>query len=450
MGMNPVVARKGVFFALQDPEYVRDPYPLYHRLRTEAPLHWDFVLCGWFLTRYADVRAALADPRLTTRNFPWDVGQLPADIQAGLAPLGRVMGHEVLYNDEPEHHRLRLPLNRAFNPAAFERLRPGMEELANQLAANAEQRGAMDVVRDYSEPLGDYMIGELLGLPPVDRSAFVARLDRLRDFVTARRMGPATVARARAAVESLEAVRTYVRPLIEARREHFKDDLIGHSLAVRDGEKPATEEEILANCIFFMHAGIRNMSAAITNAVAALLQHPQSWARLGDDPRALTTAADELLRFDTPIQVAVRGVREQIEIAGQKVGPNQILILLLGAANRDPEHFEKPDSLLLDRRPNRHVAFGVGAHGCVGGWMARFGIAIALSALARRGTRLRLAAGELLWHVAAMRRTVRALPVKVEGAPARLSWPDHTTAALSLETPASVSRLAPHGESDFH
>src|SRR6266571_1941195 len=111
--MDKDVLHQGVFFALQEPGHVANPYPLYHRLRADAPLHWDFVLCGWFLTRYADVRAALADPRLTTRNFPWDVSQLPADLHDALAPLGRVMNREVLYNDEPEHHRLRVPLNRA-------------------------------------------------------------------------------------------------------------------------------------------------------------------------------------------------------------------------------------------------------------------------------------------------------------------------------------------------
>src|SRR5262249_41239693 len=163
--MDKDVLHQGVFFALQEAEHVANPYPLYHRLRSEAPFHWDFVLYGWFLTRYADVRAALTDPRLPTKNFPFDVSQLPPDLQDALAPFGGIMNREVLYNDAPEHERLRRPLNRAFNPAAFEQLRPEMEGLAHELLVKAERRRSMDVVSDYSQPLADHMFGEMLGLP---------------------------------------------------------------------------------------------------------------------------------------------------------------------------------------------------------------------------------------------------------------------------------------------
>ena len=141
--MDKDVLDQGVFFALQEPKYVLNPYSLYRRLRSESPFHWDFVLCGWFLTRYADVRAALADPRLTTKSFSFDVSQLPPDLQDGLAPFGRVKKREVLYNDPPEHDRLRRPLNRAFNPAAFERVLPKMETQARELLAKAERRQSM-------------------------------------------------------------------------------------------------------------------------------------------------------------------------------------------------------------------------------------------------------------------------------------------------------------------
>ncbi len=168
--MDKDVLHQGVFFALQETQHVANPYPIYHRLRCEAPFYWDFVLCGWFLTRYADVRAALADPRLITDNFGFDVSQLSPNLQKDLAPFERVMKREVLYNDALEHDRLRRPLNRAFNPAAFERLHPAMESLAQELLGKAERRGLMDVVSDYSEPLANYVICEALGLPPADRA----------------------------------------------------------------------------------------------------------------------------------------------------------------------------------------------------------------------------------------------------------------------------------------
>jgi cytochrome P450 len=411
--MDKDVLRQGVFFALQEPEHVANPYPLYQRLRSEAPFHWDFVLCGWFLTRYVDVRAALADPRLTTKNFPFDVSQLPPGLQDDLSPLGRVTGREVLYNDAPEHDRLRRPLNRAFTPVAFERLRPAMETLADELLGKAEWRGSMNVVSDYSQPLADYMMGELLGLPNANRAEFIERCDRLKKFARAGRMGHETVLWAKEAVKSFEAVLAYVRSIISARRENFTDDVIGRALAVEVNETPPTEDEVLANCVFFLHAGARNMSASITSAVLTLLRYPEQFARLREDPESLAMAVEELLRYETPVQVAIRGVPEEIELAGRSVGPKQLLVLLLGAANRDPEQFTDPDRLDLTRHPNRHVSFGAGAHGCVGGWMARFGLAIGIGAIVHRQTEFRLTPSKLQWNLPAIERTLRALPVLV-------------------------------------
>jgi pimeloyl-[acyl-carrier protein] synthase len=412
--MDKDVLHQGVLFALQNPEYVANPYPLYNRLRSATPFYWDFVLSGWFLTRYTDVRAALVDPRFTTKNFPFDVSQLPPDLQNSLAPLLVVLNKEVLHNTASEHDRLRRPLNRAFNPATFERLRPEMESLAHELLARAEQRRSMDVVSDYSEPLADYMIGELLGLPQTNRAEFIKWCDRVRNFLKGRRMGRATVLRARDAVKSFEAVRASVRAMIAVRQENFSNNVIGQAFAIEANETLPTDDEVLANCVFFLHAGARNMSAAITNAVLALLRHPKQFARLRDDPQLIPIAVEELLRYETPLQVLTRGVPEEIEFGGRRIGPKQFLFLLVGAANRDPEQFADPDRLDLTRRPNRHVSFGVGPHGCVGAWLARFGLAIALGAIVQRQTNLRLTRAKLDWNFPAMRRTVRALPVLVQ------------------------------------
>lgn len=412
--MDKDVLHQGVLFALQNPEHVADPYPLYHRLRSETPFYWDFVLSGWFLTRYTDVRAALADPRLTTKNFPFDASQLPSDLQDSVAPLLGALNKEVLHNAACEHDRLRRPLNRAFHPATFERLRPEMEELARELLAKAERRRSMDVVSDYSEPLADHLLGNLLGLPQTNRAEFIKGCDRVRNFLMGRRMGRATVLKARDAVKSFEAVRASVRTMIAARRESFSNDVIGQAFAIEANEAPPTEDEVLANCVFFLHAGARNMSAAITNAVLALLRHPEQFARLRDDPQLISVAVEELLRYETPLQVLTRGAPEEIEFAGRRIGPKQLLFLFVGAANRDPEQFADPDRLDLTRRPNRHVSFGVGPHGCVGAWLARFGLAVALGAVVQRQTHLRLTRAKLDWNFPAMRRTVRALPVLVQ------------------------------------
>ena len=159
------------------------------------------------------------------------------------------------------------------------------------------------------------------------------------------------------------------------------------------------------------------MAASITNALITLLRHPKQFARLREDPNLITVGMEELLRYETPVQVAIRGSPEEIEFPERRIGPKQLLVLLLGAANRDPEQFADPDRLDLTRHPNRHVSFGVGPHGCVGGRMARFGLAIALGAILRRKTGLRLKPGKLQWNFPAMRRTVHALPVLVDRLP---------------------------------
>src|SRR6266542_3131165 len=412
--MDKDVLRQGVFFALQQPNYVANPYRLYHRLRSKNPFYWDFVQCGWFLTRYAHVRAALADPRLTIKNFPFDVSQLPPDLQSDLAPFERVMNKAVLHNDGSEHERLRRPLNRAFNPSAFERLRPEIQLQADELLAAAERRRSMDVMGDYSRPLANYMISELLGLPHTDRAEFIKWCDRLREFISAPRMDRETVLKAKEAVTNLEAIRAYIRKMLADRRANFADDLIGRAFAMEANEAPPTEDEILANCVFFVHTGARNMAASIANAVVTLLGHPEQFARLRENPHLIAIAVEELLRYETPVQVATRGLPEEIEFAGRRIGPKQLLILLLGAANRDPEQFADPDRLDLTRHPNQHVSFGVGPHGCIGGRLARFGLAIALGAILRRKTELRLKPGKLQWNFPAIRRTVHALPVFVD------------------------------------
>lgn len=412
--MNRDVLRQGVLFALQEPKRVANPYPLYHQLRSEAPFHWDFVLSGWFLTRYADVREALSDPRLSTRNFPFDVGQLPPDLQEELAPLGCIIKREVLYNDAPEHDRLRRPLNRAFNPAIFGQLRPKLEAAADELLANAERRRAMDVVSEYSEPFADCMIGELLGLPGHCRPEFIKHCELVRKFMLAKRIGRQTALMAKAAAQATRRIRRWIRPMIAARQATLVDDLIGYSLAVNGNETPFTEDEILANCVFFLNAGARNMSAALTNAFVTLLQHPKQFSHLRENPGSISASVEELLRYETPVHIAIRGAREQMELGGRQIGQDHLLVLLLGAANRDPDQFAEPDRLDLERRPNPHVSFGMGSHGCVGAWMSRFAIAIAIEAILARQTAFQLATRKLDWSPSPIRRTVRSLPVLVD------------------------------------
>jgi hypothetical protein len=201
--------------------------------------------------------------------------------------------------------------------------------------------------------------------------------------------------------------------MIIAPRSGFADNLIGRAFAAEPNEAPPSEDEILANCVFFLHSGVRNTSAAIVNAILVLLQHPRQLAYLRQNLQSLGVAIEELLRYETPLQVVTRGVPERIEFAGRQIGPNQLLVLLLGAANRDPGQFKNPDQLDLTRHPNRHLSFGAGFHGCVGAWLARFGLTICLGAIFDRQMELKLTRRKPDWSLPLIRRTVPTLPMLV-------------------------------------
>jgi cytochrome P450 len=255
------------------------------------------------------------------------------------------------------------------------------------------------------------MMGELLGVRDPDRAELIAWCDQLKDFTMSRRIGRDTIAKAKIAAKSFQAVQSCVRAMIAARRKNFADDVIGRSLAVEPNEASPGEADILANAVLFLHTGALNTSASIANAVVALLQHPKQFAQLRRQPEGLATAVEELLRYETPIQVSLRGVPQEMEFAGQRVGPNQLFVVLLGAANRDPAQFPEPDRLDLTRRPNHHLSFGAGPHGCVGSWMARFGLTIAIRAILDAGIELRPKSSKPDWDLPAIWRTVRAFPV---------------------------------------
>lgn len=412
--MDQDVLHQGVFFALQMPVHVANPYPFYHKLRSKSAFYWDFVSSAWFITRYDDVRPGLLDSRFTTKNFPFDVSQLSSALRSDLAPLKRVANKEVLHSNASDHERLRRPLNRAFQPGAMEQSRPSLTKLAEQLLADAERSRAMEIVRDYCEPLADHLFGELLGLPPSHRNKVIRWCDDIRKFTMMPRCGRATNARARIAAKSFRSLQTYFKPVIAQRRKEFVDDVIGRSLAVQGNESQPSSDEVMANCVFFLHSGVRNMSACITNAIYVLLRNPAQFLTLRKDAQLAPTAVEELLRYDPPLQVVSRGVMQKGELAGREIRPGQLLVFLLGAANRDPTQFKNPDLLDFRRSPNRHLSFGVGAHGCVGAWIARFGLNVALAAILNRGTNLAFSPAGLKWNFPLIRRELFALPVKVK------------------------------------
>lgn len=392
---------------LLQPEVQANPYPFYRLLRETDPVHWDsprgYPAGWWVVTRHADVSAAFQDARFSSQRFA-DVDRVPSRIR----PVARVLSQQLLYTDPPTHTRLRALVSKAFTPREVESWRHRIQVVTNQLLDAVQDKGEMDVIRDLAVPLPVHVIADMFGVAVEDRGSFKQWSDDLRVVVGNARLSAAQAAQA---VQSLDMLTTYFRTVIERRRRHPQDDLLQRLIMAEEAGSMLTEEELYANCMMVLLAGYETTSNFIGNAVLALLQHPEQCAALRADPALYSTAIPELLRYDSPAQVALRIAKEDLEFAGKGVQAGQQLLLILGAANRDPEQFNDPDRLDLSRKDNRHLAFAHGIHFCLGAALARMEGEIALTSVLQRWPTMRLATTALEWERNMTFRALKALPV---------------------------------------
>jgi pimeloyl-[acyl-carrier protein] synthase len=363
-----------------DERFRRDPYPFYDRYRAEDPIHWagapDHEGSGiWFLFRYMDVMAALRTPNLIR-----DRQIQPPD------PLGAALANWMLFRNPPDHTRLRALVNKAFTRQMAERLQPAIQETADFLLDQVQADGQMDLMPHYASPLPLITIAELLGIPRSDR-------ERLRnwtmDLTRGIDVGPTPEALERATQSTLELIE-YLRTIVGQRRGDRKDDLISALIAAEEGGDELSEDELLSMCVLLLGAGHETTINLIGNGTLALMRHPDQWTRLRDDPACTEGAVEELLRYDCPVQMTFRVALEDGELGGKFLRKNEVVAILLGAANRDPEQFPDPDRLDVTRAAAKHGAFSMGIHFCLGAPLARLEGHIAFRTLARRMPRLAL------------------------------------------------------------
>ncbi|MFB9235123.1 cytochrome P450 [Plantactinospora siamensis] len=383
-----------------DPAHRADPYPVYRRLRERAPV-FRTPRGHWLISGYHDCSSVFRDPRFghgttTLRNntFRRPVG-------------GRSLPFILL--DPPEHTRLRSLVSRAFTPRTVAAMGERIQEIVDGMIDVALERGRADIIADLGYPLPATVISELLGVPAGDREA-IKELSRL----VARGVDPDfrhTPEELRRRAEAFTTFDGYFRELLAHRRREPADDLLSELVAVRDGDGRLTEEELLTTCILLYVAGHETTMDLIGNGTLALLRHPDQLARLRADPGLIASAVEELLRFDPPTQLSRRTALADAEVGGQAIRAGEQVVLLRGAANRDPAVFPDPDRLDLGRRNNRHLSFDGGIHFCLGAALARLEGQIALGTLVRRVPHLRLAGAELTYRDNLVIRGLAALPV---------------------------------------
>lgn len=391
----------------KSPDVIADPYPALRRLQTEDPVHRSEILGGWVLTRYADVRAGLADPRLSADRISPFVSHPSARARPEVKELGRFVGMWAVFTDPPRHTRLRGLLNTAFTSREVERLRPRIEELVNTLLDRVSGAGRMDVIRDFAYPLPVAVIAEMIGVPREDSERFKAWSDELAAFIGS---AAATDKYARAA-RGMTEMRDYFRRMVAARRTQPREDIMSRLITAEERGDALSEDELVATCVMLLFAGHETTTNLIGNGVLALLHNPGELRALRDEPSLAVSAVEELLRYDGPNQAMVRIATEDFDLDGRRIRHGDRLFLMLNAANRDPGQFSDPDRVDLRREPNRHLAFGHGIHFCLGAPLARLEGQIAFPALLRRLPGLALATDSLEWIDSLIFRGVKSLPV---------------------------------------
>jgi cytochrome P450 len=385
-----------------DPEFVADPYPTYHRLRTEDPVHQS-PLGFWILTRYDDVVTSLRDPRFGKEAIAAVVAA-----RFGSVPPG--YGLSMLDRDPPDHTRLRSLVSKAFTPRVVEVLRPRVQRIVDELLAGVQAQGHMDLIEDFAYPLPVIVICEMLGVPAQDRDRFRAwGLDIARGL-DAIMLPPESDVIARS-LASRKALGGYFRELIAERRRQPRADVLSGLIAAEEAGDKLGEEELLATCILLLVAGHETTVNLIGNGTLALLRHPDQLRRLRDDPGLIASAVEELLRYDGPVQRTARVPSEDVKIGGRIIPKGEMVMPFIGAADRDPAQFPEPDRLDLGRADNRHIAFGWGIHFCLGAPLARVEGQIAIDALVRRLPRLALATDRPEFRQSLTLRGLAALPV---------------------------------------
>jgi cytochrome P450 PksS len=393
---------------IASPGFKANPFPFYARLRAEAP-----ACCvtlptretAWLITRYDDVAMVLKDERFVkdTKNA------LSRDQEANLhwfRKLFTALRTNMLSKDPPDHTRLR-GLVKAFSPRLVEQLQGRIEVLTNDLLDKVQRRGHMDLIRDFALPLPATVIAELLGVPVKDRHAFHRGTNAVISAA-------ASTWAMMIAIPRVWSLIRYIRKLVKKRRGDPRDDLVSVLAQAEEAGDTLSEDELMSMVFLLLAAGHETTVNLIGNGTLALLQHPDQMDRLRSDPALIKLAVEEFLRYTSPVEIATeRYASADVAISGVTIPRGAMVYAVIGSANRDERQFVDPDTLDITREPNKHLAFGLGPHFCIGAPLARLEGQIAINTLLKRMPDLRLAVApeDLRWRRGLLLRGLESLPV---------------------------------------
>jgi pimeloyl-[acyl-carrier protein] synthase len=391
-------------FSFFDPEYRENSHPVLARLRARDPVHKSPM--GWIITRHADVQQLNRDPRCGR-----DLRKLRSGGLAALIPqhegLVNMLTSSLVHLDPPEHTRIRKLLAYAFTPKAIEQMAVSVEQVTRRLLERMPARGPIELISDFAEPLLVTVICDLMDVPE-------------EDFAAIRRLGHAIAEHLEPTPEQLEAANAaylefedYLSRFIESRRRAPGSGLVDRLIAAERETEAIASTELIANIATLLIAGHETTTNLIGNGMLALLEHGDQLARLRAAPELLASAVEECLRYESPANTNARCPHEDIEIGGKLIKKGQLIICMLGAANRDPEVFDDPDTFDITRSPNPHQSFGGGPHFCIGAHLARMEDRIAIHRLLERYPTIELDREGTFWRDRINLRGLGALSLRV-------------------------------------
>lgn len=396
-----------VFYNPMEPSYVRDPYPMLHRMREEDPVHFFPPAGSWFLTRYEDIWNLMRDPRAL--SLPAEQMSIGTGNAQKEGPFQRAMRKWLVLLNPPDHTRLRTLLNKSFTPRVIGKLDSHVLEIADELLDSALQKRDVDLMREFTNPLPLLVIAGQLGIPREDRPRFKQWSDAI-----AYAMDPihGYAHRDEGDRATLEMF-AYLRQVAEDRKKNPRDDLLSLMLSAEEAGDRLSMDELLSTTMLLLFAGNETTTGLLGNSIAALLSNRDEEALLRERPELMQSAVEEFLRYETPTHTTGRVLGADMEIGGKHVPKGARLICILGAANRDPAVFEDPDILDVRREDNRHLAFGTGHHFCLGNHLARLEARIALSRLLERTKHFELTERHIEWRATVALRGPKALPMRL-------------------------------------
>jgi cytochrome P450 len=362
------------------PQGQANPYPLYEQMRAQARVSRT-SFGPYVVTGYDECQAVLRDPRLGRGVGVEDVSaNLFGDGGTRRGEFLDMSQHNMLMSDPPDHTRLRRLVSRSFTPRQVERLRPAVHALVTELLDAMADMGEVDFMSQFALPLPMAVIGELVGVPPADRAS-------LQPDVRAAAKGIEPMLSSEetdAAIAALITLGEYFTGLLEERRRRPQDDLLTSLVETRESDDRLTDDEVASTAILLFAAGFETTTNLLGNGLLALLEHPEQLRDWRSNPQIASSAVEELLRFDSPVQFNLRTALEPADLLGEPLVRGDRVVVLQGAANRDPARFEDPDALDLRRADNVPLSFGWGAHHCIGAPLARMEGEIAFNALLAR------------------------------------------------------------------